>query len=126
MAVRKNTVHGAQLSGLHLALGSEDVKVSANVAFGNGTAPEGGFDCQDESAAGAGTAGRSNTWTANVGRTSSPAGLCAAAGKVDQPKHPGKGHHGKHHVKKHGRHEKAKKQRPSDPCSCGLLFPRRI
>jgi hypothetical protein len=48
LAVRKNTVHGARLSGLHLALGSEDVKVSANVAFGNGTAPEGGFDCQDE------------------------------------------------------------------------------
>jgi hypothetical protein len=91
------------------------------------------FDCHDESAAGRGTAGRSNSWTANVGRTSSPRGLCAApSGDVDTPGHAGKGHAkqgGKWHGKEHGKHRakhKRPKQRPSDPCSCGPLFPRRI
>ena len=54
----------------------------------------------------------------------------------DTPGHAGKGHakqggkwHGKEHGKEHGKHRakhKGPKQRPSDPCSCGLLFPRRI
>jgi Right handed beta helix region len=38
----------------------------------------GGFDADDESPSGGGTAGTSNTWTLNNCHTSSPDGLCAA------------------------------------------------
>jgi hypothetical protein len=132
--VLENTVRGAQLSGVHLAPPTVKVRMTGNTALGSGSAPrEIGFDCQDESAAGTGTAGRSNTWTGNVGRTSSPSGLCAApsapSGDVDMPGHAGQGHHGNQHGTRHGQHgkrEKVEKQRPADPCSCGLLFPRRI
>jgi hypothetical protein len=130
--VVENSVRGAQLSGLHLAPLTVNVRMTGNSALGSGAAPApvDGFDCHDESAAGSGTAGRSNTWTANVGRASSPSGLCAApSGDMDKPGHAGKGHHGKQHGRKHGKHgkrEKVEKQRPADPCSCGLLFPRRI
>ena len=135
VAVVGNKVEDAQLSGLHLALGTVSVRMTGNIALDSGSAPrEDGFDCHDESAAGRGTAGRSNTWTANVGRTSSPRGLCAApSGDVDTPAgHAGEGHAkqgGKRHGKEHGKHRakhKRPKQRPSDPCSCGLLFARRI
>jgi Right handed beta helix region len=154
VAVLKNKVEGAQLSGIavsatgsaeyrlqgnrstangqdgiHLALGTDDVGVAGNTALDNATNPgrEGAFDCRDQSAAGDGTAGRSNDWLANVGRRSSPRGLCAApGGDVDESGHGGKGHANKHGNKHDKKHDKVKKQRPSDPCSCGLLFPRRI
>jgi hypothetical protein len=38
---------------------------------------------------------------------------------------PGRAHHGKRDMRKHAKHKQVK-QRPADPCSCGLLFPRRI
>ena len=58
------------------------------------------WDSQDEST------GVQNTWTANFGRTSSPAGLCAPPATTDKPDH-GKGHH---HKKKH--------RKQQDPCAC--------
>ena len=130
MRVLENTVRGAQLSGLHLAPGTANVRMTGNTALDSGSAPrENGFDCHDESAAGSGTAGRSNTWSGNAGRTSSPLGLCAASGgDLDRPGRAGKGD-AKQGGKRHGKHRAKRqrpKQRPSDPCSCGLLFPRRI
>jgi hypothetical protein len=34
--------------------------------------------------------------------------------------------HGKQDVEEHAKHKQGKQPRPADPCSCGLLFPRRI
>lgn len=93
VAISRNKATGARLAGLHMAAGTADVAVTANTALDNTR-----WDCQDESS------GVQNTWTGNVGRTSSPAGLCAPP-PPDKPDH-GKGHH---HKKKH------KKQ---DPCAC--------
>jgi hypothetical protein len=99
VVVRKNKVTEARLAGLHMAGGTSQVTVDANTALDNTL-----FDCQDESSGGTGTAGTHNTWTANFGGTSSPAGLCAPPPTPDRPDH-GKGHH----------HKKKKKK---DPCAC--------
>jgi hypothetical protein len=94
--VTKNKVTNVKLAGLHMATGTADVVVTANTALDNSK-----WDCQDEST------GVQNSWTGNVGRTSSPAGLCAPPPPpTDKPGH-GKGHHKKH-----------KKHHQPDPCTC--------
>ncbi len=96
VVVSKNKVEHADLAGLHMATGTAHVAVTANTALDNGQ-----WDCQDESV------GVQNTWTDNVGATSSPAGLCSPPPTTDQPGH------GRHHHKKH-----KKKQHRQDPCTC--------
>jgi hypothetical protein len=98
ITVSKNTAEHAKLAGLHMATGTAHVAVTANTALDNTK-----WDCQDESA-GTGTAGTANTWTDNLGGTSSPAGLCSPPPTTDQP-----GHHHKKHKKKHHK---------QDPCTC--------
>ena len=80
-----------------MATGTAHVAVTANTALDNTE-----WGCQDESS------GVQNTWTGNVGRTSSPAGLCAPPPTTDKPDH-GKGHH----------HKKKK-----DPCTCQKHHPK--
>jgi len=84
-----------------MATGTTHVAVTANTALDNTK-----WDCQDESA------GAQNAWTANVGRTSSPAGLCARPPTTDQPD-PGKGHH-----------HKKKSKKKQDPCTCQKHHPK--
>jgi len=48
--------------------------LSGNIAMGNGDVL-GGFDLEDDSTAGTGTAGTKNTWLNNKALTRSPAGL---------------------------------------------------
>jgi hypothetical protein len=92
--VTGNKVGQVKLAGLHMAAGTANVTVTGNTALDNEL-----FDCQDEST------GIQNAWTGNVGRTSSPDGLCAPPPPpTDQPGH-GNGHH----------HKKKKKK---DPCAC--------
>jgi hypothetical protein len=50
---------------------------TGNLLTQNSAQDNNGFDCHDSSV-GAGTLGTANTWFANTGNTSSPAGLCAA------------------------------------------------
>jgi Right handed beta helix region len=100
VTIRKNKATGAVLAGLHMAAGTAHVAVTANTALDNTT-----WDCQDESS------GVQNTWTGNVGRTSSPAGLCVPPPTTDKPDH-GKGHH----------HKKKKKKK--DPCTCQKHHPK--
>jgi hypothetical protein len=92
VVVSKNKAEHAQLAGLHMAAGTAGVSVTANTATDNTK-----WDCQDESA------GVKNTWTDNLGGTSSPPGLCSPP-PTDQPGH----HHRKH----------KKKQHKQDPCTC--------
>jgi hypothetical protein len=95
VVVSKNKAEHARNVGLHLATGTEKVKITGNTALNNVV-----FDCQDESL------GVKNTWQDNVGGTSDPRGLCAPPPPpTDQPGH-GKGHH---HKKQHHK---------PDPCTC--------
>ena len=48
---------------------------SGGTVSGNSVSGSAVLDCQDDSVGG-GTAGTANTWTANIGATSSPTGLC--------------------------------------------------
>ena len=98
VTISKNKAEHAGLAGLHMATGTAHVAVTANTALDNTK-----WDCQDEST-GTGTAGTANTWTDNLGGTSSPAGLCSPPPTTDQP-----GHHHKKHKKKHHK---------QDPCTC--------
>jgi Right handed beta helix region len=93
VTVSKNKAGHAGLAGLHMAAGTAGVAVTANTALDNTE-----WDCQDEST------GVKNTWTGNLGRTSSPAGLCAPPPTTDTPD-DGKGHH-------------KKKKKKKDPCAC--------
>jgi parallel beta-helix repeat protein len=52
-----------------------DTDTSGNTFSDNKAEDNATFDCQDKST-GSGTAGTANTWSKNVGETSSPAGLC--------------------------------------------------
>jgi parallel beta helix pectate lyase-like protein len=92
VVVSKNKAEHARNVGLHLATGTEKVKVTGNTALNNVV-----FDCQDQSL------GLKNTWQDNVGGTSDPGGLCSPPVPTDQPGH-GKSHHKKHKKK--------------DPCTC--------
>ena len=68
--VERNQLLRNRLDGIH-AGDSLGYQLSANTALDNHL-----FDCRDTTTGGTGTAGTNNTWTANRGRTSSPAGLC--------------------------------------------------
>ena len=72
--ISNNTVSGASETGLKVApysgTTSSGGTISGNTSSGSGT-----NDCFD-STTGSGTAGTANTWTGNIGFTSSPAGLC--------------------------------------------------
>jgi parallel beta-helix repeat protein len=68
-----NTITGSATDGISVQDGS-DGTISSNSATGSGT-----FDCQD-STTGSGTGGTDDTWTNDIGSTSSPAGLCATPG----------------------------------------------
>jgi parallel beta-helix repeat protein len=120
--VRDNRVTGNTKVGIHLGARTSGTAVTGNTALGNGRPT--GFDCQDESA------GVRNTWRDNLGRRSSPAGLCAAPRDLDRPGRDGEGHargQVKKHLEKRQWHKRPPRHRPKkDPCSCGLLFPRRI
>jgi Right handed beta helix region len=100
VVVTKNKVDHAQLAGIRLSDGAEDVAVTANRAVDNLL-----LDCQDESVGG-GTAGTNNAWVANFGRTDSPDGICTP------PPTPTPGHGGHHHKPPKKHHKK------KDPCSC--------
>jgi hypothetical protein len=107
--VTKNKVDHVKLAGLHMAAGTEDVTVTGNTALDNEL-----FDCQDESGPqGGGTAGTSNAWLDNVGRTDSPDGLCTEPAPTPEPGHGGHHHHHKKHKKK-------------DPCACTKHHPRAV
>lgn len=71
VSVYKNTVRHADLDGIFFGSAS-----GANLINSNSSLFSGGFDCEDQSTGGTGTSGTSNTWTHNVGNTSSPSGLC--------------------------------------------------
>jgi Right handed beta helix region len=94
VVVSRNKAEHAQLAGLHMATGTAHVAVTANTALDNTK-----WDCQDESV------GVQNTWTDNLGGSSSPAGLCSPPPTTDQP-----GHHHQQHKKK--------QQHEQDPCTC--------
>jgi hypothetical protein len=88
--------------------GTADVAVTANTALDNTR-----WDCQDEST------GVQNAWTANLGRTSSPADLCAPPPPpTDKPGH-GKGRH-------HKEYKEYKKNKQQDPCVCTRHHPRAV
>jgi hypothetical protein len=76
VTIRSNVVQGSTRSttapgrGIRLAADSKGVTVTGNAVVGSSD-----VDCADEST-GSGTAGTADTWTRNVGRTSTPAGLC--------------------------------------------------
>jgi hypothetical protein len=95
VVVSKNKAEHAVLAGLHMATGTAGVKVTANTALANLL-----WDCQDEST------GVKNIWTANVGGTSKPGGLCTPPTTTEPPVHGGKHHHKKKHKKQ------------PDPCAC--------
>ena len=67
--VERNQVLRNRLDGIHLG-DTFGYQLSFNTALDNRL-----FDCRDTTTGGC-TAGTNNTWTANRGRTSSPAGLC--------------------------------------------------
>jgi parallel beta-helix repeat protein len=68
-----NTITGSATDGIWVQAGS-DGSISSNSASGSGT-----YDCQD-STTGTGTAGTDDSWSSDIGSTSSPTGLCAAPG----------------------------------------------
>lgn len=70
VSVYRNTVRHAVLDGIFFGPAS-----GANLIDSNSSRFSGGFDCEDQST-GTGTSGTNNTWTHNVGDTSSPSGLC--------------------------------------------------
>ena len=104
IVVSKNTAERAQLAGLHMAIGTAGVAVTANTARDNTK-----WDCQDEST------GVQNTWTANFGVKSSPARLCTAPPPPTDKPGPGKGHQ-----------KKQKKKHQKDPCVCTKHHPRAV
>jgi parallel beta-helix repeat protein len=69
--IADNVVRDSSNNGIWLESGT-GIKVSGNIAVGSGTT-----DCIDATT-GSGTAGPANTWTSDTGKTSDPAGLCAA------------------------------------------------
>jgi nitrous oxidase accessory protein NosD len=103
--IRRNTVRHAKLNGIDVAAsGVGEYVVRVNTAIDNGvgihagprakgavfaynTALDNGLDCQDQSKGG-GTAGTSNTWRFNVGRTSSPDGICGPNQPEPEPSKP--------------------------------------
>jgi parallel beta-helix repeat protein len=68
-----NTITGSATDGIWVQDGS-DGTISSNSATGSGS-----NDCQD-STSGSGTLGTADTWTDDMGSTSSPTGLCAVPG----------------------------------------------
>jgi parallel beta-helix repeat protein len=68
-----NTITGSATDGIWVQDGS-DGTITSNAASGSGT-----FDCQD-STSGTGTGGTADTWTDDIGSTSSPSALCSATG----------------------------------------------
>jgi len=70
--VQRNQVLRNRIDGIHADPNATGYQLSNNTALDNRF-----FDCRDLSGPGGpGTAGTNNTWIANRGRTSSPAGLC--------------------------------------------------
>jgi parallel beta-helix repeat protein len=67
--VQSNQVQNFATNGILFAAGTSNNIIQSNTAASNGT------DCRDNSV-GAKTAGTANTWQANKGNTSVPAGLC--------------------------------------------------
>ena len=68
-----NSITGSTTDGIWVQAGS-DGTISSNSASGSGS-----YDCQD-STSGTGTLGTADTWTNDIGSTSSPTGLCATPG----------------------------------------------
>src|SRR5262249_47482620 len=74
-----NTISGNLImnndgDGIHVAATSSNNTTRGNTAMGNGEAL-GGFDLEDDTPGGTGTAGTKNTWSGNKAKTRSPAGL---------------------------------------------------
>lgn len=67
-----NTVSDSGIDGIFVAAGNSGNLLTQNTSRGNK-----GFDCHDTSA-GSGTSGTGNTWFNNLGKTSSPLGLCSS------------------------------------------------
>ncbi len=65
-----NEIDHNQVNGISIGTGNSGNVLTQNVSKDNG-----GLDCADSST-GSGTLGTNNTWFHNVGKTSSPAGLC--------------------------------------------------
>jgi Right handed beta helix region len=98
------------LYGLHFTDDTTGGTVTGNTALDND-----GMDCKDDSNP------LANNWTDdNIGRTATPAGICAApttlAGHAGKPQDK---HKFKKHKKHHKKWKKHKKHRP-DPCVCTL------
>ena len=70
VSVYKNTVRHSDLDGIFFGSATGGNLINSNSSLFNA-----GFDCHDQST-GTGTSGTNNTWTQNVGNTSSPSGLC--------------------------------------------------
>ena len=71
--ITENTITGSSTDGLSVGAGDVGFAISDNNVSTSTI-----DDCVDQST-GRGTAGTANTWTANLGVTSQPAGLCAPA-----------------------------------------------
>jgi Right handed beta helix region len=119
VSVRGNKVSGAQLSGIHMALGSSGVLVRGNIAVGNAIDddnPEDPSDCKDSSI-GDLTAGTANTWEDNVGGSALPLEICTEPtdADLDDPDHDDEDDHWKrkHRKKHHRKHDR-------DACGCEL------
>ncbi len=71
-----DAVHGnrASLSDFGISVGGAGNNIHDNNFSGNDI-----YDCQDTTTGGSGTLSTDNTWTANLGATSDPAGLCSPA-----------------------------------------------
>jgi hypothetical protein len=69
--ISANTVTNSTTAGIWL-----EATIAGAVVDANTVSSAGGTDCQDDST-GSGTVGTANTWTANIGATSAPPGLCA-------------------------------------------------
>jgi len=67
-----NTVSDSGIDGIFVDAGNSGNLLTQNTSRGNK-----GFDCHDASIGG-GTSGTGNTWFSNIGKTSSPLGLCSS------------------------------------------------
>lgn len=76
-SITGNTVTDPECKGIWVQnVGATSVDIAATIT-GNTLTGAAVFDCQDQTT-GSATAGTANTWTANIGHLSSPAGLCVA------------------------------------------------